>query len=255
MSIKYRTIRLKQQPKAGPELLQKRAYSFNPWMNKFIRDAGISSSTNQMKLIFSMLNKLATCTKKIVILIFNAHILLACQSSPTNDHKIASGPTQRNLPSSESWEFKGYTIKPLAHYQIEARVLGIARYRFFGREVELSPLDFALAWNEMSDYNIFSKIKVSQSGRWYFLSWQNQTPLSSNEMLQKSANTHLIPANQQVQEDLLNISPYSIIELSGYLVSVSAPDGWSWKSSTSRSDSGAGSCELMWVEGIRSIYN
>ena len=42
-----------------------------------------------------------------------------------------------------------------------------------------------------------------------------------------------------------------IISLSGSLVRVEAKDGWKWKSSLTRSDDGAGSCEIIWVTDIQ----
>jgi hypothetical protein len=33
-------------------------------------------------------------------------------------------------------------------------------------------------------------------------------------------------------------------------VDVSAPDGWQWRSSRTRTDSGAGACEVIWVEDV-----
>jgi hypothetical protein len=46
---------------------------------------------------------------------------------------------------------------------------------------------------------------------------------------------------------LRSVAGGDIIELRGYLVEVTAPDGWHWRSSLSRTDSGDGACELMWV--------
>ena len=40
----------------------------------------------------------------------------------------------------------------------------------------------------------------------------------------------------------------SIVQLRGYLVAVQAADGWRWRSSLSRDDTGGGSCELVFVE-------
>jgi len=41
-----------------------------------------------------------------------------------------------------------------------------------------------------------------------------------------------------------------IVALSGYLVRVQGPDGWHWNSSMTRSDSGNGACELVWVQDL-----
>jgi hypothetical protein len=41
-----------------------------------------------------------------------------------------------------------------------------------------------------------------------------------------------------------------LIVIKGYLVEVKTDEGWRWKSSLKRDDTGGGSCELVWVEEI-----
>ena len=43
----------------------------------------------------------------------------------------------------------------------------------------------------------------------------------------------------------------SVVEFKGYLVNVTAEDGFYWNSSQTRTDSGGGSCELVWVEEFK----
>jgi hypothetical protein len=40
------------------------------------------------------------------------------------------------------------------------------------------------------------------------------------------------------------------IALRGYLVELRAADGWQWRSSLTREDTGDGSCELMYVQAV-----
>jgi hypothetical protein len=53
-------------------------------------------------------------------------------------------PVQRELFTSSFHEQNGYRIAPLATFDIRARVILAARYRF-GREADLSPVDLVLA--------------------------------------------------------------------------------------------------------------
>jgi hypothetical protein len=39
----------------------------------------------------------------------------------------------------------------------------------------------------------------------------------------------------------------------GYLVEARGADGWRWRSSLTREDTGAGACELIWVESVSTI--
>ena len=69
-------------------------------------------------------------------------------------------------------------------------------------------------------------------------------------MLFRSASMHMVPANAAVERTLRNVRSGQRVKFSGYLIEVRAPDGWHWKSSLTREDTGAGACELVWVEQI-----
>jgi len=144
----------------------------------------------------------------------------------------------------------GYVIEPLASYEVRARVLSIERYRM-GREADLSPLDFALGWGPMSDAAVIERLSISQSGRWYHFRWEGPPPIEPSVMAKSSANTHLVPADGLVKDRLLNVRKGAVVRLSGYLINVRHSDGWTWRSSLSRDDTGGGSCELMWVTDVQ----
>ena len=40
------------------------------------------------------------------------------------------------------------------------------------------------------------------------------------------------------------------VRIDGWLVEASASDGWRWRSSTTRDDTGGGACEVVYVCGI-----
>ena len=65
---------------------------------------------------------------------------------------------------------------------------------------------------------------------------------------------HLIPADEIVEDTLDDIRQGQIVDLKGYLVRADAADGWRWISSLSRNDTGARSCELVYVERARIVY-
>jgi hypothetical protein len=67
---------------------------------------------------------------------------------------------------------------------------------------------------------------------------------------QHSANMHIIPAGDPIEKELMRIRKGHIVRLGGYLVQVNAPDGWSWRSSLTRSDTGGGACEVVLVDRI-----
>lgn len=174
------------------------------------------------------------------------------QTSPVEIQRtgtlIPRDPVQAPVDAAPRLALGNYRIEPLAKYTIEARVLGTERYRT-GREADISPVDFAVGWGAMSDTAVLQHIDISQSGRFYF--WRvEEFPIPQQEIESHSANMHMIPANSVVERKLEEVRPGHIVRLRGYLVAISAEDGWQWRSSLSRTDTGNGACELMWVESV-----
>ncbi len=166
---------------------------------------------------------------------------------------MASGvPQQRSIRSPVSRTVDEYTITEVAKFRIKAKVLAKEKY-YIDRGADLSPIDLVLGWGNMSDESILEKIEISQSGRFY--RWHVESfPMPRREIETHSANMHLIPANDSVKSDINKIREGDIIEISGSLVNaISNDDGWQWKSSQTRTDTGNGACELIWVERLQIV--
>ncbi|HTQ30490.1 MAG TPA: hypothetical protein VMI53_04715, partial [Opitutaceae bacterium] len=69
-------------------------------------------------------------------------------------------------------------------------------------------------------------------------------------IVRHSANTHCLPADDLVRDQLLAVRYHDLVTLEGYLVEVSRPDGYHWRSSLTRDDTGAGACEVMWITQV-----
>lgn len=143
-----------------------------------------------------------------------------------------------------------YQIRELESYAGEFRILGRKEYQF-GREAELSPVDFAVGWGRMAEANIYQQIQIRQSNRWYFWRTESAPPIPIREIETSSANMHVIPSTAQVAKQLKRVQTGDMVYLKGVLVEVSAKDGWHWRSSLSREDTGNGACELMRVDEVR----
>lgn len=161
---------------------------------------------------------------------------------------VAESPVQSNT-SAPPLQRAGYSIEPVANYTVRARVLSTERYRI-GREADLSPVDFALGWGPMSDTEVLDRLTISQGNRWYQYRWSDAPPVELSIIISSSANTHLLPADETIKDRLLDVRQGSVVTLSGYLVNIRHSDGWTWLSSLRRDDSGASSCELMWVTDL-----
>jgi hypothetical protein len=142
-----------------------------------------------------------------------------------------------------------FMLQPRARYDIEARVLSVERYRTDGGS-SLSPIDFAVGWGPMSDTATLEHFRVTQGARFYTI-YPDDEALDIPTALRSSANMHLIPASGGVRDTLLATRPGNVVTLSGYLVSASRSDGYTWNSSLTRDDSGNGACELMYVQSVQ----
>lgn len=153
----------------------------------------------------------------------------------------------KTLVESELGAPTGYRIVATDEFEIMALVLSRKRYRT-GREADVSPLDLALAWGPAAEEPILSNVSFSQGGRWYYFRSEDES-LSVTDVSHHSANVHIIPqpGDPSLESRLLGIKRGEAVHLKGYLVKVSAEDGWRWNSSRTRTDSGNGSCEILYV--------
>lgn len=141
-----------------------------------------------------------------------------------------------------------FMLTPRAKFDLTARVLSTERYRF-DAGAALVPEDFALGWGRMSDSSVLKNIDVSQSGRFYHWSVR-QLPIPRREIETHSANMHLIPADAGVRRTLGRVRAGQLVTLDGYLVDADRADGWHWRTSLTRDDTGDGACELFYVTSV-----
>ena len=161
----------------------------------------------------------------------------------------AKDPVQLNSRLPAPFQHGRFTVMPLATYSVTAVVLSRERYRN-DVNAELCPVDLALGWGPMSASAIINDLSISQSGRWYEYSWKSEPPLDPTDIIIHSANTHCLPADDELRRQLLEVKRHELVTLEGYLVEVRADDGYRWRSSLTRSDTGGGACEVMWITKI-----
>lgn len=175
-------------------------------------------------------------------------LTLTCPLPP----RVASGepPLQTDVPGSLApFALEAATLTPLAGFSVEARVLSREDYRS-GRESDLSPTDLALGWARMTEDAVIGALDIRQSSRWYRYEWSDQPPLPPSEIVRSSANMHMIPGGDSVAQALAGVRKGERVRIDGWLVEANAGDGWRWRSSTRRDDTGAGACEVVYVCGI-----
>ena len=151
-------------------------------------------------------------------------------------------------PEKTTWNRDGIAYRPLATYLIKARVIHAERYRF-DPMADIAPVDIGAAWGPMSDQEKVDQCYFSNASR--YLNWTISDASGDwGSMSKYMTNMHMIPANSTVRDTLLDLRKGSIFTASGYLVSVTRDGMTPWTSSLSRTDTGNGACEIMWVESL-----
>jgi len=158
-------------------------------------------------------------------------------------------PRQVDLANPEPFRVEGFVLTPRAEFRLRARVLSRENYSL-GDEADLSPVDLALGWGVMSDQAVLDRIAIRQGGRWYYTRYDHPAPISDRQIINHSGNMHMIPANDWVEDKLDDVRTGDLIQARGFLVDVDRDDGFYWRTSRSRADTGGGSCEIFYLEQL-----
>jgi hypothetical protein len=142
-----------------------------------------------------------------------------------------------------------WRLTPRARYDITARILGREDYHF-DLLADLIPEDLALGWGPMSDNKVLGGFEITQAARFYSWTPRHELPIPRQAVIEHSANTHVIPADEGVAHQLKRLRVGQVVHLTGLLVSGMRDDGAYFSTSLTRSDTGPGSCEVVLVEQV-----
>ncbi|HET9445380.1 MAG TPA: hypothetical protein VFO35_03930 [Steroidobacteraceae bacterium] len=159
----------------------------------------------------------------------------------------AEDPWQAELEEPWSLTREDFEVVGQARFSAEVRVLARERYRV-GALADVAPLDIAVGWGPMSDSAVLADLEVWQSGRFYFWQYEDEPPIPRRDIETHSANWHLVPADSSVWNKLRSLRVGDVVKLDGKLVNLENPDVGSRTTSLSREDTGAGACEIIYVE-------
>lgn len=158
-------------------------------------------------------------------------------------------PVQSDLVGARPLVHGDWTLQPRARYEITARVLGRETYAW-DAFASAAPVDVALGWGLMSDSAVLAPLEITQGARFYSVRWRSDPPAPPERLLQHSANVHTIPADRGVERRLRALRVGQVVRLEGLLVDGARPDGATFRTSTTRTDTGAGACEVLLVERV-----
>jgi hypothetical protein len=151
-------------------------------------------------------------------------------------------------PFSETRRGRSFRLTPRASYDVAARVATTERYRA-GLSGDLLPWDFVLAWGAATREPAWAHVSYVQTGRFYNWSTRDLS-LDPAYVSSHTANTHLIAGTGRVASVLGRVHLGDVVRLEGELVDVDGPDGFAWRTSLTRTDTGPGACETLYVRAV-----
>lgn len=189
--------------------------------------------------------------RSIWLIVPAAALLWWMRGGRTGPGVLAPGEPRQSEAEPRAWEHAGFRIRALARYEIRARLLARERY-WLDAGAALAPYDVAVGWGPMSDQALLDQLWVSQGHRFYQVTqFRRARTLDWETILSHSANMHIAPASAAVGEAVRWTRLGRVIVMRGYLIEARRPGSTPWRSSLSRTDTGGGACELMWVEEFR----
>lgn len=162
---------------------------------------------------------------------------------------------QTELEVDDATALDAVRLVPKASYEIAARLLSTERYRV-GKLARIAPVDFALAWGPAADAQVQSVLRIDQGNRWFY--WRTrggELPLARRTLVANMANVHIVPADDATRSTLLEFESGECVWLRGELVDIVSPDdpALARRTSIRRTDTGAGSCEILLVRKAASV--
>jgi hypothetical protein len=171
------------------------------------------------------------------------------QQKPTPTLSSLDDPIQKTITPFQI-HTNNATLTAKATFKITAKILSITNYE--SEELgDTAPYDLALGWGLISDNTYTNQITITQSNRFYFWSHYSDIGLNADYITSHSANTHIIPANPKILSQLHQLHSDQIIHLAGFLVDIDHKNGTNKPTSLTRTDSGAGACEIIYVKTLK----
>lgn len=177
---------------------------------------------------------------------------------------VLNPPIQKLLQNFQIIKFVqsgyGYELTPLYEYEINGLIVSKMNYKLFSiyKTASVFPMDLCLIWGSNVANRVYGNqaVKFSQDCRWCSVQWFGNISFNLGEI----SNNHLIINRKDIERKVNSLVVGDQVRLKGKLVNVKAQliskggsfdaEDISWNSSINRQDSGAGACEVIYVENI-----
>lgn len=184
----------------------------------------------------------------VVVLVIAVPVYFIYSSGPIHHPPgvlIGHAPLQEPLEGAEAFKINDTTIRPLANYTIDGRVLATHH-----DSDSVVPYDVVLGWQSMSDSAVLDKLHLGRVWRYYQFNWDGTPPLYNEDIISMSSTSHIIPSNETVRKKLASLREGDLVRIEGSLVLLTRKDGIHWQSSLSRSDIGNYGSELVFAKAV-----
>lgn len=166
---------------------------------------------------------------------------------------VSEEPEQDTIETRRQWQFQDSEVTALANFRVRGRVLLTEHYAW-GREAGVSPVDLTLGWRLMSNQEVLDGLRLYRTRRGYAWSPRGgRLPASPADINAHASNMHMVPSTEELAGRLRSLKRGDLVDIRGYLVEIKFRDGGTWRSSLSRTDSGNGACELVWVNDLTKL--
>jgi hypothetical protein len=180
------------------------------------------------------------------------------------DPAVLKPPVQLDTTNKTHIKFtsKGYEydLKPLYWYEINGLLVHRLNYKKFSiySYADVFQEDLCLLWGSNVSGGIYQspKLSFSQDGRFAYYQWTGNLNFNPTEI----SNNHLLINSKVLEKKLKALNNGDQVKITGLLVDVVARNigatgvdkvgGYSWQTSTIRTDTGAGACEIIYVGDI-----
>jgi hypothetical protein len=181
------------------------------------------------------------------------------------DPETVFAPVQTPIRDASPIRFSrdGYdfTLLPLFDYTLTGLVLSAQDYdRWFSisRTDRTFAKDICVLWGKTLQSRVHQDdaLAVEQDMRWCFFRFQRNLAFDATEM----SNNHLIAVTSAIRRQIGTIHGGDQVRIRGKLVNVRAAANGAirssehpsleWTTSTTRDDTGAGACEIVYVESV-----
>ena len=174
--------------------------------------------------------------------------------------ELAEEPRQaptREKPFAAVFNDIEYRVEPEYAYDLVGMVVsyrhhdGKSRMHFLAQD-HLNMLDVCVVWGETATSQMLHKISFWNGIFTCNVRTRDREAWAAFDMEQLS-NNHLISDDEYIREKVRDIRIGDQVRFRGYLASYSSPSGGKRGTSTTRTDTGDGACETVYVEDFEIV--